>query len=124
MQLRVVPPVFLADVFAKPVNVLDIAARQVVVQATVDAATVPADTASGARLARGRLTRCEAARAGGPVQVAVELLDGTRTIASARVPVMITGAGQVTVTGDADRPRRHHAVGHRPPEAVPRWWRH
>ena len=38
VRLRVVPQAFLADVFAKPVNVLDPAARQVVVQATVDAA--------------------------------------------------------------------------------------
>jgi beta-galactosidase len=41
VRLRVVPRVFLADVFAKPVNVLDPAARQVVVQATVDAASGP-----------------------------------------------------------------------------------
>ena len=38
VRLRVVPQAFLADVFAKPVSVLDPAARQVVVQATVDAA--------------------------------------------------------------------------------------
>ena len=31
VRLRVVPPAFLADVFAKPVNVLDHAARRVVV---------------------------------------------------------------------------------------------
>ncbi|HEY1001298.1 MAG TPA: hypothetical protein VGD83_16805 [Streptosporangiaceae bacterium] len=36
MRLRVVPLAFLADVFAKPVSVLDPAARQVVVQMTVD----------------------------------------------------------------------------------------
>ena len=39
VRLRVVPQAFLADVFAKPVSVLDPAARQVVVQATVDAAS-------------------------------------------------------------------------------------
>ena len=39
MRLRVVPQVFLADVFAKAVNVLDPSARQVVVQATVDPAS-------------------------------------------------------------------------------------
>src|SRR5580693_561331 len=76
VRLRVVPEVFLADVFAKPVNVLDAAARQVVVQATVDAAVVP----------------------DGSVEVAAALLDGTRTIASAEVPVAITEAGRVTVT--------------------------
>lgn len=37
VRLRVVPQAFLADVFAKPVSVLNPAARQVVVQATVDA---------------------------------------------------------------------------------------
>ena len=55
------------------------------------------------------------------MQVAVELLDGTRTIASARVPVVITGAGQVTVTAtltglgditlwDIDHPKLYHVV--------------
>ncbi len=76
VRLRLVPPVFLADVFAKPVNVLDPAARQVIVQVTVDAARVP----------------------DGPVQVAAELHDGERALAGARVPVPITQAGQVTVT--------------------------
>ena len=38
VRLRVVPRVFLADVFAKPVSVLDPAARQLIVQVTVDAA--------------------------------------------------------------------------------------
>ena len=104
VRLRVVPPVFLADVFAKPVNVLDITARQVVVEATVDAATAPADMGPA-----------------GTVQVAVDLLDGTRTIASARVPVVITGAGQVTVTAtlsglgditlwDIDDPKLYHVA--------------
>jgi beta-galactosidase len=76
VRLRAVPQVFLADVFAKPVNVLDAAARQVVVQATVDAAVVPAGT----------------------TKVAVDLRDGTRVLASAEVPVAITEAGRVTVT--------------------------
>jgi len=76
VRLRVVPQSFLADVFAKPVNVLD-AARQVVVQATVDAVA-----ASGT----------------GSAQVAVSLLDDGREIACARAPVAIAGAGQVTVT--------------------------
>ena len=54
VRLRVVPQVFLADVFAKPVNVLDAAARQVVVQVTVDAAVVPAGTAEVAVALRRR----------------------------------------------------------------------
>jgi beta-galactosidase len=76
-QLRIVPQVFLADMFVKPAAVLDAARRHVVVQCTVDAATVP----------RGRVT------------VLVELLDGTREISSATVPVTISKPGQVTVTG-------------------------
>jgi beta-galactosidase len=76
VRLRAVPPVFLADVFAKPVNVLDSAARQVAVEVTLDAAVVLPET----------------------MQVAVELFDGASTIASAQVPVTITETGQVTVT--------------------------
>jgi beta-galactosidase len=77
LQLRVVPKVFLADVFAKPVNVLDAAARQVVVEVTVDA---------------------DAAALPASAQVAVALLDGTRTVASGQTPVEVTGAGQATAT--------------------------
>jgi beta-galactosidase len=99
VRLRAVPPVYLSDVFAKPVNVLDATARQVVVQATVDAAVVPA----------------------GPVHVTFELRDGETVIASARVPAVITGAGQLTVTGtlsglgditlwDVDHPKLYHVV--------------
>jgi beta-galactosidase len=76
VRLRVVPQAFLADVFAKPVSVLDPAARQVVVQATVDAA-------SGLS---------------GPAHVTARLLGDGGEIASARVPVAIAGPGQVTVT--------------------------
>jgi beta-galactosidase len=99
VRLRTVPQVFLADVFAKPVNVLDPVARHVVVAATVDAAVVPTGT----------------------VRVAVALLDGTRPIASDQVPVAITGAGLVTVTAtlsglgdvalwDTDSPRLYQVV--------------
>ncbi|HEV2375465.1 MAG TPA: glycoside hydrolase family 2 TIM barrel-domain containing protein [Streptosporangiaceae bacterium] len=77
VQLRIVPQVFLADVFAKPVNVMDAARRQVVVRCTVDAAMVP----------RGSVT------------VLVELLDGTREVSSATVPVTISKQGPVTATG-------------------------
>jgi beta-galactosidase len=99
VRLRMVPQVFLSDVFAKPVDVLDAAARQVVVQATVDAAAALA----------------------GPAQVVVELLDDDRTIASVRAPAVIAGAGQVTVTAplsglgdivlwDFDSPKLYHVV--------------
>ena len=71
---------FLADVFARQANVLDPASRQVVVQATVDAALVPADA----------------------VTVTVELLDPDDTrkgaLASAKARAKIARAGQATVT--------------------------
>jgi beta-galactosidase len=76
VQLRVVPQAFLADVFAKPVNVLTAQTRQVVVQVTVDAAAaIPGDA-----------------------QIAVALLDGTRTVASDQITVAITGAGRAAAT--------------------------
>jgi beta-galactosidase len=98
-RLRLVPPVFLADVFAKPVSVLDPAARRVVVQVTADAAAVPEET----------------------VAVEAELRDGDRRLASALVPVTITQPGQVTVTAtltglpgielwDPDHPRLYQVV--------------
>ena len=103
VALRVVPMAFLADVFAKPVNVLDPAARQVVVQVTVDA------------LAPGAPGPPEAA------EVAVELRDDDRVVADGRVPVEITGPGRATVTvtlsglgditlWDTDRPKLYHVV--------------
>ena len=85
VRLRVVPQVFLADVFVKPVNVLDTTARRVVVEATVDAATVPANTGPYKKVQKRHGPT--STRPAGTVQVAVELLDGARTIASARVPV-------------------------------------
>ncbi len=99
VRLRAVPQVFLAGVFAKPVAVLDPSARQVVVQATVDAALVPPGT----------------------IQLAVELLDDDRPIASSLVPLAIAAAGQVTVTAtlsglgditlwDIDHPKLYHVV--------------
>ena len=99
VRLRVVPRAFLADVFAKPVSVLDPAARQLIVQVTVDAARVPDR----------------------PVQVAAELYDGERALAGAQVPVTIRQAGQVTVTAtlagldhvelwDTDHPKLYRVV--------------
>ena len=76
VQLRVVPQVFISDVFAKPVNVLDASSRQLDVEYTLDAAVVPSGSAS----------------------VAVEVLDGSRVVASASAPVTISAAGQVTGT--------------------------
>ncbi len=77
VRLRIVPKVFLADVFAKPVSVLEAGHRQVVVQCRVDAAMVPR----------------------GSVSVLVELLDGARRVSAATVPVTISKPGPVTVTG-------------------------
>jgi beta-galactosidase len=99
VRLRVVPEVFLADVFAKPVNVLEPAARQVVVQATVDAAVVCA----------------------GSVEVEISLRDEDRVVAAGRAPVAFAGPGQavatVTLAGlgditlwDVDEPKLYHVV--------------
>jgi beta-galactosidase len=99
VRLRVVPSVFVADVFAKPVSVLDAAARQVVVQVTVDAGVVPAEAA----------------------EVEVSLRDRDVEIAAGRVPVGIDAPGQVAVSvtlcelgeitlWDIDRPKLYHVV--------------
>jgi beta-galactosidase len=99
VRLRMVPTVFLSDVFAKPVNVLDAGARQVVVQVTVDAGAVPA----------------------GAAEVAVSLRDGDTVVAEGRAAVTITAPGQATVTvtlsdlgeitlWDVDEPKLYHVV--------------
>ena len=99
VSLRAVPQIFLADVFAKPVNVMDASTRQVVVQVTVDAAVVPSGTVAAHRGPGGR----------------------TRTLSSATVPVTISQVGRVTVTAtltglpditlwDTDRPRLYTVV--------------
>jgi beta-galactosidase len=93
--LRIVPQMFLSDVFARPVDVLA-SGRSVRVQATIDSA---------------------AAR-GGPAQVVAELLDGSAVLASASTTVTIGGPGTSTATlsitgiGDVtlwspDTPRRY-----------------
>lgn len=83
-RLRAVPRVFVADVFARPANVLDPARRSVEVKVTLDADTVPAATA----------------------RVVVELRDGNRTLSSSAAEVRITEKGQTTaavsLTGLAD----------------------
>jgi beta-galactosidase len=73
VTLRVVPEVFLSDVFARPADVLT-ARRRVDVQATVDAAVVP----------------------DGPVQITAELLDGSRSLARASARLRITRPGSST----------------------------
>jgi beta-galactosidase len=80
--LRVVPGVFLADVFAKPVSVLT-SDRSVDVRATIDAASLPS----------------------GPVLVTAELLDGIRRLATASTATVITAGTtvvQLSVTGIGD----------------------
>jgi beta-galactosidase len=70
--LRVVPEVFLSDVFARPADVLG-AGRHVRVQCRVDAATVPP----------------------GPLTITAELLDGPRRLAAAQTtlhPSAVTAA--------------------------------
>jgi beta-galactosidase len=76
VRLRVVPQVFIRDVFAKPVNVLDPSSRQLDVQFTLDAAVVPSASLS----------------------LAVEVADGATVVASASAPVTISAAGPVTGT--------------------------
>src|ERR1700733_1426955 len=75
VKLRVVPEVFIADVFAKPVNVLNPDQRTVQVQCTLDGAPNPGDT------------------------VTVELLDGSQVISTTSVPVTTS---QATLDGLAD----------------------
>jgi beta-galactosidase len=74
VALRTVPPVFLADVFARPAGVLTGQPR-VDVQATIDAAAASA----------------------GPAQLTAELLDGTRRLAATSGPAR-PAAGTTTAT--------------------------
>ena len=82
VRLRTVPAVFIADVFAKPVNVLDPARRGLQIQVTLDAASTPG---------------------GGACAVSAELLDGSTPVArvSGRIPVTATGpaVGTLTMSG-------------------------
>lgn len=73
-NLRVVPDVFLADVFAKPVNVLD-SDRQVELECTLDAASLPE----------------------GSLQIDVELYDGDTRVSTVSAPVEVKETGQHTV---------------------------
>ncbi len=80
VSLRLVPAVFVSDVFAKPTNVLS-ASPSVEVQVTIDAGTVPSK----------------------PLQIDAALLDGSKVIASATGNVAVTATGPVvanlTITG-------------------------
>jgi len=83
VTLRVVPEVFVSDVFARPAGVLG-PGRRVRVQATIDAAAVPR----------------------GPVLVTAELRDGSRVLGSASVRARITRPGasvtRLDITGIGD----------------------
>jgi beta-galactosidase len=98
VTLRMVPAVFISDVFAKPTNVLDASSRQLVAQCTIDASYQPT----------------------GSFELRVEVLDGSKTVASTTVPATI-GAGQSTVTAtvgglqdvtlwDVDTPKLYNVV--------------
>ena len=76
VRLRLVPPVFIADVFAQPVNVLTPARRQLRLQVTLDAARVP----------------------GGAATVTAQLLDGSAEVARAATRATITATGTSVVT--------------------------
>jgi beta-galactosidase len=77
VTLRIVPEIFLSDVFARPTDVLG-PSRRVRVRATIDAATVPR----------------------GPVLVTAELRDGSRVLASASTQATITAPGTTVVRLD------------------------
>ncbi|WP_273846797.1 glycoside hydrolase family 2 protein [Rubrobacter calidifluminis] len=81
--LEAVPPIFIADVFAKPVDVLDSNRRRVEVECTIDASVVPRD----------------------PVQVQVELYGhGMRSSISRTASIRRRGRNRVmlTITGLED----------------------
>jgi beta-galactosidase len=73
VALRVVPEVFVADVFAKPVDVLT-SSPSVDVQVTIDAATVPGD----------------------PVTLTAELFDGPKRLAHTALTASVATPGQTS----------------------------
>jgi beta-galactosidase len=73
VSLRAVPQIFISDVFAKPVAVLD-SSRRVEVTCSIDAAVVPIK----------------------PLRLKVELRDGPRTLATAEQPLTIEKSGETT----------------------------
>lgn len=99
VTLRMVPQVFIADLFAKPVDVLDPASRRVQIQCTVDAAF----------------------GLSGPAQIEVVLVDRGRPVAQASTSVGINRSGQVSAElsldglsdvqlWDVDNPRLYDVV--------------
>jgi beta-galactosidase len=75
VRLCVVPEIFISDVFAKPVDVLG-AGRRVEVACTIDAAAAD----------------------GTPIEIKTELMDGARTVASARQRLNPEKPGKTEVT--------------------------
>lgn len=73
--LRAVPQIFISDVFAKPVDVLN-SGRRIEVACTIDAALVSRQ----------------------PLQVKVEMLDGDRRIAAVSKTLKLEQTGETTVT--------------------------
>jgi len=87
-RLRVVPPVFIADVFARPVKEDD---WSLDVQVTVDAGSAPAQDTQDTQDTQNTQDTPD-------TQVKVELRDGDRVLSSATTEVAIgQGGGQVTV---------------------------
>jgi beta-galactosidase len=97
-RLLVLPEIFISDVFAKPVDVLE-AGRRVEVSCSIDAA----------------------AAAGAPVEIKTELMDGERILSSARQTLRIEKPGTTNVTltlanlgnialWSPDTPRLYHVV--------------
>ena len=97
-SLCAVPQVFISDVFAKPVNVLE-PTRHVEVACEIDAAVAPK----------------------GPVTLEVKLMDGVRVVSSARKSIAIAEPGKINVAlalsdlgdvklWDVDAPHLYHLV--------------
>ena len=98
VRLESVPPVFISDVFAKPVNVLD-PGRRIEAVVTIDAGAVASE----------------------PLAVEIELRDGHRVIARARQELSIVKTGQIEAAStlsnlgniafwDVDKPRLYNVV--------------
>jgi beta-galactosidase len=96
VRLRVVPPVYIADVFARPVSVLDPGHRRLRIQVTLDASAGPA----------------------GDCPLSAELLDGSAVVATAAGQITLTATGTsvatLTMTGldrvglwSPDSPKRY-----------------
>ncbi|MBV9449354.1 MAG: beta-galactosidase [Streptosporangiaceae bacterium] len=86
VALRVVPDIFLADVFARPDNVLS-ANRSVIVQATIDA-VLPSQVTTTSQTSQTSQT----------AQISTELLDGARKIAATSTSATIAATGTQVVT--------------------------